>query len=354
MKRIVLSVLGIAMAMIGVSQTNQLPDDLRVTIEADRYLRIMFYNCENFFDTDDDPLKNDDEFIPDGEKHWTKQRFYTKRAQIAQVITAIGGWTPPDIVGLCEIESHYVMESLVNQSNLRNLGYAYLHKESPDARGIDVALLYQPKRFKPFKVRYIPVNVQKSGRGTRDILMASGTIISGDTLHVFVNHWPSRWGGQTESDGLRRSVAAIVRANVDSLITINKRANVLIMGDLNDYPNNNSVCIDLRAQTDFTTINESELYNLAYYMQFVKGYGTHKYDGFWGILDQMIISGSLLDGQGNLYTTKDDVHVFNPPFLLEKDEANIGYKPYRTYLGYKYLGGFSDHLPVFLNIYRNK
>lgn len=354
MKRIVLSVLGIAMAMIGVSQTNQLPDYLRVTIEADRYLRIMFYNCENFFDTDDDPLKNDDEFTPDGEKHWTKQRFYTKRAQIAQVITAIGGWTPPDIVGLCEIESHYVMESLVNQSNLRNLGYAYLHKESPDARGIDVALLYQPKRFKPFKVKYIPVNVQKSGRGTRDILMASGTTINGDTLHIFVNHWPSRWGGQTETDGLRRSVAAIVRAKVDSLTTINKRANVLIMGDLNDYPNNNSVCIDLRAQTDFTTINESELYNLAYYMQFVKGYGTHKYDGFWGILDQMIISGSLLDGQGNLYTTKDDVHVFNPPFLLEKDEANIGYKPYRTYLGYKYLGGFSDHLPVFLNIYRNK
>ncbi len=349
-----LSVLGIAMAVIGVSQNNQLPDDLRVTIEAGRYLRIMFYNCENFFDTDDDPLKNDDEFTPDGEKHWTKQRFYTKRAQIAQVITAIGGWTSPDIVGLCEIESHYVMESLVNQSNLRNLGYAYLHKESPDARGIDVALLYQPKRFKPFKVKYIPVNVQKSGRGTRDILMASGTTINGDTLHIFVNHWPSRWGGQTETDGLRRSVAAIVRAKVDSLTTINKRANVLIMGDLNDYPNNNSVCVDLRAQTDFTTINETELYNLAYYMQFVKGYGTHKYDGFWGILDQMIISGSLLDGQGNLYTTKDDVHVFNPPFLLEKDEANIGYKPYRTYLGYKYLGGFSDHLPVFLNIYRNK
>ena len=126
------------------------------------------------------------------------------------------------------------------------------------------------------------------------------------------------------------------------------------MGDLNDYPDNNSVCVELQAQTDFSTIEQSRLYNLAYYMQFVKGWGTHKYDGTWGILDQMIISGSLLDGHGALYTDKDEARVFNPPFLLEADDTNVGFKPYRTYAGYKYLGGYSDHLPVFLNIYRKK
>lgn len=354
MKRLLLPVFVMMFALFVRAQDNGMPAELQRAIEQERTLRIMFYNCENFFDIDDNPLTNDDEFTPEGEKHWTKQRFYTKRAQVSKVIASIGGWYPPDIVGLSEIESRYVVESLVNQSDLRRFGYSFLHKESPDGRGIDVAMLYQPKRFKPFNVKFIPVNVQKSGRGTRDILMASGTTIYGDTLHVFVNHWPSRWGGQMESDELRRAVAAIVRVKVDSLLNENPRSAIVIMGDLNDYPDNNSVCVDLRAQTDFSTIRQSELYNLAYYMQFVKGQGTHKYDGIWGILDQMIITGSLLDGNGPLYTTKDDAHVFDAPFLLEPDETNVGFKPYRTYAGYKYLGGYSDHLPVFLNIYRTK
>lgn len=354
MKHGLLTVAVIILSHIVFAQDNTLPVDLKNAVEKDRYLRVMFYNCENFFDIEDNPLTNDDEFTPDGEKHWTKQRFYTKRAQISKVIAAIGGWTPPDIVGLCEIESRFVVESLVNQSDLKRFGYSFLHKESPDGRGIDVAMLYQPKRFKPFNVKYIPVNVQKSGRGTRDILMASGTTIDGDTLHVFVNHWPSRWGGQMESDELRRAVADIVRTKVDSILAYNRRSAIVIMGDLNDYPDNNSVCANLHAQTDFSSVRQSELYNLAYYMQFVKGWGSHKYDGQWGILDQMIITGSLLDGNGPLYTTKDDAHVFNAQFLLENDDNGVGFKPFRTYAGYKYLGGFSDHLPVFLNIYRTK
>ena len=353
--KLVLTILFLLLfAFAAFPQGREIPDDLRQIIEKDRYMRAMFYNCENFFDVEDDPEKNDDEYTPDGERHWTKQRFYNKRAQIGKVITAVGGWTPPDIVGLCEVESRGVIESLVNSSNLRRFEYKFLHKESPDSRGIDVALLYQPQRFNPFNVNYIPVNVNKSGRGTRDILMASGTTIHGDTLHVFVNHWPSRWGGQTETDELRRAVAKIVKSKVDSLLSDNQRAAILIMGDLNDYPDNNSVCVELQAKTDFSTIEQSQLYNLAYYMQFVKGWGTHKYDGIWGILDQVIVSGSLLDGQGPLYTDKDEARVFNPPFLLESDDTNVGFKPYRTYAGYKYLGGFSDHLPVFLNIYRKK
>lgn len=349
-----LVILLLSVGYFAVAQSNLLPPDLAKAVEQERYLRVMFYNCENFFDTEDDPEKNDNEFLPDGEKRWTKQKFYQKRSQIAKVIAAVGGWIPPDIVGLCEVESKSVIESLVNGSNLRRYGYSFLHKESPDSRGIDVAMLYQSSRFKPFNVNYIPVYVNKNGRGTRDILFASGTTIDGDTLHVFVNHWPSRWGGQTESDPLRRAVAQIVKTKVDSLFADNPRSQIVIMGDLNDYPDNNSVCIDLAAQTKFEHIDSDKLYNLAYYLQFVKGQGTHKYDGVWGVLDQVIVSGALLDGKSNMYTSKTDLHVFNPPFLLETDDNNVGYKPFRTYAGYRYLGGYSDHLPVFLNIFRGK
>ncbi len=354
MKRAALILTIITCAVSLCAQQSLLSDELVSILEAPRYLRVMFYNCENFFDVDNDPVTNDDEFTPDGEKHWNKYRFYDKRDKISKVIVTVGGWNPPDIVGLCEIESRKVMESLTYNSGLRHAGYRFLHKESPDARGIDVALLYKPTHYKPFNVEFIPVKVLKNGRGTRDILLASGLTVHGDTLHIFVNHWPSRWGGQVESDGLRRAVAGVVRQKVDSLININPRSNILIMGDLNDYPDNNSVCIDLRAHTRFNAIEQSELYNLAYYMQFVKGWGTHKYNGQWGILDQMIISGALLDGQNVIYTSKDDIHVFNPDFLLERDEANVGYKPFRTYLGYQYIGGFRDHLPGFINIYRKE
>ncbi len=317
--------------------------------------RVMFYNCENLFDTFDDSLKNDDEFLPNGAKHWTINKYYEKLSNISKVITAVGGWEPADIVGLCEVENHYVLEGLTQVAPLKNLNYKIIHFESPDKRGIDVALLYQASTFLPIKTQKLTVKFPSSmGRPTRDILYVVGKTKHKDTLHIFVNHWPSRWGGMLESEPKRRFVASFLRTKVDSIFATNNKANILIMGDLNDFPDNMSVMEDLKALTDFSDIKSNELYNLSYYLQEEKGKFSHRYQGEAGILDQMIISGALLNPEANFFTTKDNAHIYDADFLLEKEENFIGYKPFRTYIGYKYHGGYSDHLPPYLDFYFKK
>lgn len=316
--------------------------------------RIMFYNCENFFDTFDDTLKNDNEFLPDGEKHWSIHKYYEKLSNISKVITAVGGWEPPEIVGVCEVENYYVLESLTKHSPLKAFNYKIIHYESPDKRGIDVGLLYQPNKFTPISTKKIEVVFSDNGRPTRDILYVAGTTTKKDTLHIFVNHWPSRWGGMLESEPKRRFVASLLRTKIDSLFVVNPKAKILIMGDLNDFPDNKSIVEDLKALNNFSDIKPNELYNLSYYLQEEKGKFSHRYQGEAGILDQMIVSGALLDSTSNFYTTKDNAHIYDADFLLEKEENFVGYKPFRTYIGYKYHGGYSDHLPPYLDLFYKK
>jgi predicted extracellular nuclease len=332
-------------------QDTGLSTELQSTVEKARYVRIMFYNCENYFDIYNDSVKNDDEFTPEGERHWNEKRYYGKQSHVAKLITAIGGWNPPELVGLCEVESRKVLNDLIYQSSLYLFEYKLIHKESPDPRGIDVALLYQPKKFRPIKTQFIGIKFPGEDQmRTRDILFVTGVTNYQDTLHVFVNHWPSRYSGQMETEEHRMFVATTVRNKVDSIISRNAHAAIVIMGDLNDYYDNRSLTQSLKIQTDFDKINSSDLYDFASYLQNKKGVGSHKYEGHWGILDHIIVSGSLLNNQATLHTTIDDVHIFNPPFLLEQDETYLGYKPFRTYAGFKYLGGFSDHLPVFIDL----
>lgn len=316
------------------------------------YLRMMFYNCENLYDTFDDSLKNDEAFLPDGSNHWTPDKYYDKLNHICKVITAIGGWEPPDIVGLCEVENRYVIDGLTKHSALSKFNYQVVHKESPDARGIDVALLYIKKKFTPITWCAIPITYPYDpGRKTRDILYVKGETSKKDTLHIFINHWPSRWGGQLESEDNRVFVASVVRSKVDSIFKTDPNASIIITGDLNDYPENKSVKEILKANTSYDNIKSDELYNLSYHLQ-QKGFGTHKFDGEWGVLDQFILSGALLSKQKNLYTTVDGAHIYNASFLLEKDETGVGFKPYRTYMGFRYSGGYSDHLPPYLDMRR--
>ncbi len=318
-------------------------------------IRIMFYNCENFFDIYNDSVKLDDEFTPEGKKHWTFRRFLEKVSHISKVIVAIGGWQPPEIIGLCEIENRYVLNYLTQKGPLKKIGYKIIHYESPDRRGIDVGFLYLPNKFHPIMSKKIPVNFPPNmGKKTRDILYVKGTINNGDTLHIFVNHWPSRWGGMLETEPKRMFVAALLRKNVDSIFQTNPKAKIIIIGDLNDYPTNRSLLESLKAKGDFKNIKTNELYNLSYYLQEVKGKFSHKHQGEAGILDQIIVSGALLDTNNSVYTTKDDAHVFDAPFLREEDANYAGYKPFRTYIGYKYHGGFSDHFPVYLDLFIKK
>ncbi len=317
-----------------------------------RDMRIMFYNVENLFDTENDSLTNDDEFTKEGEKRWNSTKYYDKLTKIAKVIIAIGEWSSPDIVGVCEIENRHVLEGLTHFSPLKNIKYKIIHQDSPDKRGIDVALLYRPEKFEPIDFQAIEIQFPNAPEHkTRDILHVTGIANNKDTLNIFVNHWPSRWGGQLESEENRMFVASILRQKIDSIFTNDKTPNILIIGDLNDYPENKSLIEILKTKHDYLEKNTKELYNLSWYLQEEKNLGTHKYNGEWGVLDQIIVSGDFLQSNNSFQTSSENAHVFNADFLLEDDKNFTGKKPFRTYNGYKYNGGFADHLPVFLDLF---
>jgi predicted extracellular nuclease len=315
----------------------------------------MFYNVENLFDTFNDSLINDEEFLPQGNRFWNKYKYYSKLNNIYKVIIAVGEWNPPAIIGLCEIENKKVISDLVNNTPLVKFEYKIIHQESPDRRGIDVALLYRDELFSPIYHEAIPINFPgKPESKTRDILYVKGIVKNTDTLDIFINHWPSRWGGQLESEERRVFVASVLKAKVDSIFKSNPKSNIVITGDFNDYPENKSINNILNASQDFDQITENILLNLSSIIPNSKNIGTNKYQGEWGVLDQFIVSGNLLNKGNKMYTSINDIHIFNPDFLLEPDEAYFGYKPKRTYVGYKYNGGFSDHLPIYLILNFNK
>jgi len=318
--------------------------------------RVMFYNCENLFDIYDDTTKMDDEFLPDGEKYWNYTKYKEKLANISKVITAIGGWDPPEIIGLCEVENMAVLNDLVTISALQKHEYKIIHKESPDSRGIDVAFLYLKKKFTPINYVAIPIVFPKDlgGKSTRDILYIKGYTSHKDTMHIFVNHWPSRWGGQMETEDKRMFVAGVLRTVVDSIFTENKNANILIMGDLNDYSTDRSMVECLKANNEYTDIVPNDLYNMSHYIHEKYGAWSHKHEGEGDILDQMIVSGTMLNPENSINTTLENAHTYDAPFLLTEDVNYVGYQPFRTYIGYKFNGGFSDHLPVYLDLFFKK
>lgn len=313
-------------------------------------LKVMCYNVENYFDCVDDSLTIDEEYLPNGMRAWNNEKYLNKQTNISKVITAVGGWDAPALVGLCEIESEKCLKDLTRYSGLKNLKYKFIHYESPDARGVDVALLYQPNIFRPIHSEPIQINFPNSTSKTRDILYVRGKVPSGDTLQVFVCHLPSRLGGELESEERRIFVASVLRNRVDSIFASDSKANIIIMGDFNDYPTNNSMLETLKALPPSDVSKEGELYNLMYPIH-VSGKGSHKFEGEWGALDQMIVSANLLNPTNSLFTLSTDAHVFEAEFLLENDEKYLGKQPARTYVGMKYKGGFADHLPVYIDLW---
>lgn len=312
--------------------------------------RAMFYNVENLFDTVNDSIKNDDDFMPDGFMRWNMRRYWDKLRNITRVITAVGEMHSPSLVGLCEIENDTVLHDLTKRSPLRAQGYEYVATNSPDERGIDVALLYQPHQFGLLESNEYEIEFSRSdARPSRNILHAVGKVISGDTLDVFVVHPPSRYGGQKESEPQRLDVAKQLRNRVDSLWDVRTSCNVIILGDFNDYPNNKSLKSVLKASSIQSDIADEELYNMFLHRMNEKDFGTYFYQGMWGILDQIIVSGNMLRDDSAIYVKNKEAHIFKADFLLEEDKNTGSSKPYRTYLGPRYLGGFSDHLPVYVD-----
>lgn len=304
-------------------------------------LTFMEYNCENLFDCRHDSLKNDYEFLPDGERRWTFGRYWRKLNSIGRVIHQCGGegenWRLPDLVALVEVENDSALFMLTRRSMLRGAGYRYVMTESQDPRGIDVALLYNPLSFQPLEHRSIYVTPTEGNHSTRDILYIKGVALTGDTLHVMVVHAPSRVGGMAATEPYRLHVAGYVTDIVDSLKTANGNANIIVAGDFNDYSSDRA----LRFITSHGMVEVSEgAVGLRH--QQTKVCGTYKYQGIWDSLDHVFLSTSMA-------ARVEQCYILDNRWMLENDVQGE-YKPFRTFLGPVYHGGVSDHLPVVVRI----
>ena len=321
-------------------------------IEERESFRIVFYNVENLFDVYDDPNTQDEEFTPRGLKGWNKVKYEDKLAKISKVMLNIGGWGMPEIIGVCEVENKDVLQDLVNETPLAKFNYQIVHEQSVDERGIDVGLLYDKTRFHYLHheiIRHVfPFDAINA---TRDILYVKGLVKEADdTLHLFVNHWPSRRGGLEVSEPYRMYVAQRLKHKTDSLFRNNNNANIVIMGDFNDEPSNRSLSEGLAAKGDLAEVKNGDLYNFMYPLKNSKGLGTYKYQTFWNMLDHMIVSEALLDDEGTLRAHENAAQIFMPDWLYMDDEMNTGRRPFRTFGGSIYYQGYSDHFPVFLDL----
>lgn len=344
---IILLVLYSSFVPSSVYEPDQLPQSQSAGV-----FRIVFYNVENLFDTLNEPGRNDDFFTPGGERRWDSFRLDKKLNNLHKALAAAGQWVPPSIIGLCEVENRYILEKLIGNTGLSGSGYNIIHSNSPDSRGIDVAVLYKNDEFIVldtfFKVINFPFD---SLATTRDILYIKGIAGGTDTVHFFINHWTSRWGGQAATEPYRKYTASVLRSIVDSVSFVNPGASIVIMGDFNDEPEDISLRECLGAGFDYNNLLPGELYNLSYGEK-KQGHGTIKFQGEWFLFDQFIVSGSLLDGEGGLQTCPLSTKILSAEFLLVPDYTWFGYKPFRTYEGFRYTGGFSDHLPVVLDLSR--
>lgn len=313
--------------------------------------RIMSYNVENLFDLRHDTLKDDYEFLPDAVRHWTYPKYKKKLDNIARVITATGGWTPPALVALCEVENDSVMRDLTRYSALREAGYRYVMTQSPDERGIDVALLYQRGLFKLLSHQSLSVaKPREESRPTRDILHVSGLLLNQDTLDVFVAHFPSRSGGTKASEPYRLLAARRVKTAIDSVLAMRRHPQIILLGDFNDYPESKSVRQVLQADIPPAlpdSLHPQRIYHLlAGKANTRKHFGSYKYRGEWELIDHILVSGNLLHKHSPLSTDETKADILRLPFLLTEDKKYGGEQPFRTYYGMKYQAGYSDHLPV--------
>jgi exonuclease III len=309
---------------------------------------IAFYNIENLFDTINNPNTNDEEFLPQGAYQWTSERYFEKLDNLAKVISQIGTDLTPDgpaIIGLCEVETKEVLEDLAAVESIKDRNYQVVHYHGPDRRGVDNALMYNPKYFT--KTNSKTHRLKMYGQEdffTRDQLVVSG-LFDGEMMHLVVNHWPSRRGGQKRSEPNRTAAADLTRFIVDSLLTIDPNAKVIIMGDFNDDPVDKSVKKHLNTTDNPKRIREGQLFN-PFEKFYRQGIGTLAYRDSWNLFDMLLLTPALVGDNKSDYKFYR-AGVFNQPWMIQKEGAFKGY-PFRSYGGGSYLGGYSDHFPVYL------
>ena len=326
--------------------------DLVVIILSAQSMKIMTYNVENLFDTKHDSLKNDTEYLPDSELRWTNKRFYDKLHEVMQVIIGVGGDELPLLVGLCEVENNFVLDIMTKSDPYNQLGSDYVHYEGPDTRGIDVALLYQKDKFTPLASRPIPVNLP-NGQETRDLLYTCGTLSDSTMLHIIQVHFPSRREGALASELNREAAAKIARKVVEEIQEVDSQAAIIIMGDFNDNPSDRVPTTTLAA-LPYTSgsFEDLKLYNLCWDGTSFenKDIGSYFHDGEWDMLDQIIVSGALLNGNLSV-RIMPEAEVYHPKWISKRDKRTGEMIPKRTYVGPFYQGGVSDHFPVFMEMF---
>ena len=312
---------------------------------------IAFYNVENLYDTEDNPLVDDDEFLPKGRNQWTMERYERKLTSLSAVILKIGErYAPPVIIGLAEIENRRVLEDLCHTPDLKPFEYGISHFDSPDRRGVDVGLLYLKGRFKVLGEKAYPLIMADTGFRSRDQLLVTGILDQTDTLHIIVNHWPSKRGGEKKSFPRRVAAAQLTRHICDSLFEANKNAKIIIMGDFNDDPNAKSIMKYLQPKVKIEEMSDGSLYNPMCKM-FKQGIGSYAYRDSWTLIDQIMVSKALINTPQNHFQFQG-AYVFSPAWLKQKTGAFEGF-PFRTYAGGAYTGGYSDHFPVYIILTKN-
>ena len=343
-------------------------------------IRVAFWNMENFFDPFVDSTKSYNAFTEDGMQHWTKSRFYKKRNNMYKAILALSENRPLGILGMCEVENEYVLSALFEQTPLKKHNYRWVHYEGPDKRGIDPAIVYSIDHFQLVESAVFPYyNPEDTTYPSRDILYAKfvskvgvstgsttltddakvpelveGPTQIADTIHVFVNHWPSRYSGELETVGSRSCSAAILRSKVDSIMAAASESyqpKVIMMGDLNDCPTDPSVYDVLKAR-HLSEMEEGCFINLFGKPDGLGFEGTLKHQADWQIFDQIIVTHALMDDREGFHYKEGSARIFHADFMLEDDETYHGKKLFRTYIGPRYFGGFSDHLPVYIDLVR--
>ncbi|MDR0801518.1 endonuclease [Fluviicola sp.] len=338
MKKIIFFSLALFISSVGVYAQKE----SKVSLKPFHKRAIVSYNVENLFDTIDDPNVIDEEFLPAGKLKWTSERYYVKLDHLVEAIT-LNLTKNPIIIGLVEIENEGVLNDLKNHGRLAKTNYGIAHKDSPDARGIDCGLLYDQDCFKLISMENLPVAIDSiPDFKTRDILYIKGELQGGKIIHLFVNHWPSRRGGEEESEIRRIQAALVVRSKVDAILKADPKANIVLMGDFNDHPDNKSVQDILKAKE--VTDQSADLLDL-FADDHKAGKGTHNFKGQWGVLDHFIISRAIYKGSNGIRLEPNDgIIVYEEKLLFTQKDGTK--KPSATYGGSNYYGGYSDHLPI--------
>jgi endonuclease/exonuclease/phosphatase family metal-dependent hydrolase len=321
-----------------------------------KVVAVGFYNCENFFDTLHDPNKKDEEFTPSGTYHYTSDVYKSKQHNIATVLGKLGTDVTPDgaaIIGMAEVENDRVLSDLVEQPELKERHYKYAWFYTPDERGISTAMLYNPKYLTVLSSGPIHVATEllPAKRTTRDILHVYG-VLAGDSVHILVNHWPSKSGGEAASAPGRKLAATTLKHYTDSLLANNPRAKFLILGDFNDNPNSEGIADILEAKAEKEDVKLGNIYN-PWMNMYRRGLGTENYRGEWNLIDQIMVSGAFLDRKEEKWKFYN-AEIGSRDFLTHNTGNNKGL-PHRSFsLARRWDNGFSDHFPVLVYLVEKK